>query len=418
MILTAVFEWLGTKAGEILFAKIHDSVTEQTLIRRFRAAVEQWTRDMNIDENVGDAMFYKFLNHSGDREHRDALLRTLSQNGLPSREQWSMALKERFVEVQNIPNRQDLVPFFQQKYGSVAAYVDNLANKLWSVCILDDNIFKTAVMQHIQGESQSIDVRTDTLHNFSDFLDNKRVLYLPVNIESKDPLIAMTLAVDEIRKELGEVIKNLPTRDETRQLAKDMQGACMAFNDAIKELPFEIRNELNKPIEAFGGATIEKIGDILTRFRTRFIVPMCKLFNAYKIDMPPHVIRHGIQHYHGIPNMVYANGLPVKNDVYFGGDSYDGIYLRLCTLTQMASVGDIRFDAGTELIFYDPIPTGKRLLLYRAMTTADVTIKSEVFPGGMKIYFDEQSNAMTKDPGEPVRMVKKGHKWVLNWKGM
>src|SRR6202007_2263541 len=140
------------------------------------------------------------------------------------------------------------------------------------------------------------------------------------------------------------------------------------------------------------------IEDALFKFRERFTLPLVRLLSSYQVNIPMNVLVETSLHQKGLAPVTYFNDLPLatEKDIYFAGDQHTGHYLGIATLAEPKFVCGIHWPAGTELSFFDPVPTGRYGQIDTAIPGADMIIEGKKRPMGHKIFFDTDGHAVEK----------------------
>jgi hypothetical protein len=243
------------------------------------------------------------------------------------------------------------------------------------------------------------------LTELADFLNNKRVLYQHFIREERNPLLPVLLSAEQVREYLIKKVMPRFDMDETGNHVRQMLETCRNFIERLEELPLAVRQNASKPIMDLERRQIDLIEDALYFFRDEFTAPLFWLLTAHGVNIPINILQVtnlGSLH---VPDQIYYDGLPIdaKKDIYFAGDHQTGSYLRIATLSQNTVLGNIEWPAGTELIFFDPLPTKTHNRVISAITPVPVTIEGKLHPANEKIYFQLDGQLSDQFPDEESR---------------
>lgn len=404
--------WATSKVGNY----IADAYNDKSLDGQLSKTVEAWLAQNSFYDTPVEAIFNWYHKEAIPeqpcrKELSDVIMK---QNRIPSKAQWNGALIERYNEVRSIRlENQHLQSLFELQLEEVGILFNNLASNLHDICTQNLNLYTVTthnVLQEIKEDierliNQKPSKETELLlHNFSDFLDNKRVLYLGFNLEENYPLIAMTKSIEEIRQKLiNEVVVELPVNSEERNLAKNMIEACHLFNNKIMSLRHQVLEDTVTPLYKHDKSVLKKIEESLEKFRLNFIQPMFWLLTQFKVNIPHGILRNqllipGLN----IPSIVYAQGIPVRTDklFYYAGYEEIGYFLRIFTIAQDYAFQNISFPMNTEVILYDPKEVKSKNRIWQVTLGNDLKINDKEWKKDDKFYFDKAGQLQLKDPEE------------------
>jgi hypothetical protein len=375
--------------------KLNDKPLEVKLL----TDVTEWLKKHGYEDTVSESLFDWYgESPSIDQPYRKIIAEEIVDKLIPSAEIWFGALKERFLEVQGMSeNAADRPSLFNKPFKELESSFQELATTLVETCSREDPFFKTSVIKILneireqKAEKKSIQ---HSLTDFSDYLNDKRVLYLSFVQETQDPLIAMTKAIEEIRIKIREdIIEILPGSGDPRKWLQSMTEACHYFNNTIKELPYPVRTDTSRPLNLLNFSDQDLINKALNKFRIRFIAPTSWLLTAYEVSMPKGILKiianPSFKH---LPPKVYFDGFPLNPKAYIDFTRWeDNIeYLQYATLAEDYIINSLRMPVGTLIYFYNPIKSGRNNQLWKA-----------VFPAGETMYFDLKGNSYSTDPVDP-----------------
>lgn len=116
-------------------------------------------------------------------------------------------------------------------------------------------------------------IEADEAKNIVLYLENKRVLFSPANMEDAGHCAQ---SVIEIRSELTEVLRALPSNSKLAKPLKRMRKACQAFSDKLGHPKF---SQFDYPVQT---SILERE---LLRLRETCGVPVAEIAVAYGLDV-------------------------------------------------------------------------------------------------------------------------------------
>ena len=132
------------------------------ITKKLRKVVQEWAENNNppIPHGTLDTIFCTKVDESKREQFKDRsrLSETiLSEDPVPSKEVISNALLERWGEIRDVPDRQDLEKFFQLSRDEAAEQFDGLAKKIRKVLQQNDGIFKVATLGRLDEINEKVD---------------------------------------------------------------------------------------------------------------------------------------------------------------------------------------------------------------------------------------------------------------------
>lgn len=402
--------WATSKIGKFIFTAYNDESLEGKLSK----AVESWLKKNDLNDTLTEAIFSWYHKEAADHQpFRKQLAETvLNENRIPPDALWKGALLERYNEVRSLRNKDEyLQSLFELPESGAEKLFDELAKTLHRICTQNLNLYTVTTHQALQQILADINRllthqpsgnTISVLHNFSDFLNDRRVLYLAFNVETKYPLIAMTKSIAQIRERLVmEVVPALPINSDERDLANKMAETCRLFNNDIMDLPDTILYDEKTRLYNFPQNIVTVVENALVKFRRNFTQPMFWMLTQFKVNIPDGILKDSeVLSKLTIPSIIYVQGIPVRSDksIYYAGDADSGYFLRICTLAQDVSLHGTLFPANTELIFYDPNEVSEKHKIWKVIVNNDSKIKDREWKKGQKFYFDKQDQVYLEDP--------------------
>jgi len=401
--------WVTSKIGDY----IKNAYNDKSFDGQLSSAVEKWVQQHGLEQATSESLFdWYYRDALAEQPFRKELSDTImKKNQIPSEDLWKGALMERYYELRSTTiGNGYLQSLFEMAPEKALALFEDLSQKLYMICAQNLNLYTVTTHITIQELKQDIErllkqkpseETTLALHNFSDFLNNRRVLYLSFVLEENYPLIAMTESVTDIREKLGEVIKKLPVNSNEHRNAVNMQEACMLFNDKILNLRHAVLEDTKTPLWKQDPEIVKIIEKSLVDFRRNFIQPMYWLLTQYKVNIPNGIVRNTeFVLRKDIPSVIYVQGIPARTDkpIHYAGYQEVGYYLRILTLGEDYMIQDVTFPMNTELIFYDPKEVNNETRIWKVTLGNDTEIRGEKWKKGDRFYFSHLGELSLADP--------------------
>lgn len=406
----SIIAWAAGYAANKFRDTLITKLTSVTLEDKLQKGVDVWLLKYGYEDTVSDALFSIQGDEEKTRPAKTELAAAMKASRVPSQELWFRALKEQYENVRiRIPNPADRQPLFQQDFSRVEESFQDLAASLKEICIQETAYFQASMYQMLEQLSALLNKEKtvqDVLAGLGDFLDNKRILYQPFVGESANPLKPVILSAEAIRRELSEkIIPALAHEPAAKAEVQKMLQACLNFLEHLTALPYTVREDMKKEIRRLPDKPKILIQEALYYFRTEFTEPLFWLLTKYSIAIPQNILFNTRIAEIRVPEKIYFDRfvLDTRKHLAVGGESHTGQYLRIATVGEETAVNQFIVPAGTELIFYDPVPTRVRNQPLSAQFDQEIALNGQSYRPGDKIYFDLQGNIVADWPEEESR---------------
>lgn len=236
------------------------------------------------------------------------------------------------------------------------------------------------------------------LSALSGVLSNKRVLFVSFADEERDPIVATTNAVEQVRQQT-EVTAKAPFKDNARHLLERMQRACMAFATSLQKLPWKVRRNADAPMSELDQEHKVIINKALLDFRGSYICSLVHLYALFKFTLPLNLMSYLRSLDKALlPPKVFYRGVSfsTQQDVYVSGYPESDTFLRVATLADDATIGGIAFQQGSQLFFHDPLASDIRFIPWMAKLSKPHQFGDVQAQAGAEVYFDLDGKCTTE----------------------